>query len=98
MGDLGNLETDADGNIKAEFDDTQVSLVGPLAVNGRAFVVRDQSTYLAQKLCPCLRIQLNECTGSVQRWSAEKLGCAQPILVESAICVSHLCTTHFCCR
>ena len=41
VGDLGNLETDDDGNIRSEFDDTQVSLVGPMSVMGRSFVVSD---------------------------------------------------------
>ena len=48
VGDLGNLETDDDGNIRSEFDDTQVSLVGPMSVIGRSFVVSDQSACSAR--------------------------------------------------
>ena len=40
VGDLGNLVADASGTIKAKFSDHLISVVGPLSVLGRAFVVR----------------------------------------------------------
>ncbi|RFU77797.1 superoxide dismutase [Trichoderma arundinaceum] len=39
VGDLGNLETDAQGNAKGTFTDSLVQLIGPNSVIGRTVVV-----------------------------------------------------------
>lgn len=40
VGDLGNVQADASGNIDLSFNDTYASLTGTKAIMGRAFVVR----------------------------------------------------------
>ncbi|CAL1712850.1 unnamed protein product [Somion occarium] len=39
VGDLGNIESDADGNAKFSFEDRLISLNGPLSIIGRSVVV-----------------------------------------------------------
>jgi len=41
VGDLGNVTTDASGNVDTVIEDEWVSLIGPLSVIGRTMVVHD---------------------------------------------------------
>jgi len=48
VGDLGNIESDADGSVKTTFEDRLISLNGPLSIIGRSIVLHAGTDDLGQ--------------------------------------------------
>lgn len=69
VGDLGNLVADASGTIKAKFSDHLISVVGPLSVLGRAFVIHQRPDDLGRGVGSARRESL--ITGN----AGARLGC-----------------------
>ena len=48
VGDLGNIEADADGTANVNIEDRQVKLIGPHSIIGRSFVVKSNEDDLGR--------------------------------------------------
>jgi Cu-Zn family superoxide dismutase len=48
VGDLGNIEADADGTAHVNIEDRQVKLIGPHSIIGRSFVVKSNEDDLGR--------------------------------------------------
>lgn len=88
VGDLGNLETDENGEINAEINDHVVSLVGPYTVIGRAFVIHQKRDDLGRGTGPARNESLK--TGN----AGARLGCG--IIIDSAFLAKMKCSAPRC--
>lgn len=88
VGDLGNLETDVNGEINAEIEDRFVSLVGPYTVIGRAFVIHQKRDDLGRGTGPARNESLK--TGN----AGARLGCG--IIIDSTFLSKMKCFAPHC--